>query len=109
VEVQGELTKGQNTFYKWYSKKYPDKYNEIDPYFEYQMWIGDKLQKCPFNGKPPLHKVIRKKYKLKCLQCGSPFSCPGDTYRHGHDRKPLCGECLANCYESEYQDYYEVD
>ena len=69
---------------------------------------NDIPNKCLFDFKPNLKIGLRRHYKLKCINCsGSNFFCPGDVFREGKDRKPICMQCLADISQSEQEQFQE--
>ncbi len=43
--------------------------------------------------------MAKKKYKLKCFNCGSKFNSKEDVHRM--DGYPFCGECEGTWYENQ--------
>ena len=62
-----------------------------------------KIGKCPFDFKPNLNIPLRRNYNMHCLQCGyTLFLCPAEFIRVYSDKKPVCGECIADKSQAEH-------
>lgn len=68
-------------------------------------WPKLELSKCPFDFKPNLKIIIRRKYTLKCFRCGEYLGCPANVSRE--NAGVICGVCLADSYYDDSHDYIE--
>jgi len=115
IRIRDLLEEGEDAFYRDYLERHPEMakrdllrayggYAPL-PHEEAEFFVGQNLSRCPFEGNPPLHNPIRKKYRLRCFWCGAELGCPAGVYRR--DGVPLCGECEVGWYESEHGVYEE--
>lgn len=75
--------------YNSLTKKDPP-YQPYEWEYDALIYLNRKLAKCPHQGHPPLHKCIRKAYRLHCLACGELVGCPANVVRRD---RVLCIQC----------------